>query len=50
MTATLPDYRRDPPELERDMPGAHLDTEAGHFVLVFLSWTLLLIHYDKKKK
>lgn len=32
MTATLPDCRRDPPELERDMPGAHLDTEAGQFM------------------
>lgn len=25
MTTTPPDYRMDPPELERDMPDAHLE-------------------------
>lgn len=35
MTATLPDYRRDPPELETGMPGAHLEIKADNMFSVF---------------
>lgn len=30
MIVTLPDYRRDPPELETDMPDANLETKADN--------------------
>lgn len=47
MTATLPDYRRDPPELETDMPGAHLDTNAENTFPVFV--LDFAFNYDQKK-
>lgn len=51
MTATLPDYKRDPPELERDMPGAHLEAEAGQFMfrVSVLDSAFNLLRQTKKK-